>query len=192
MRVAAKSILCAPGHKIPRSWTIRYELSKLDDDTLKAAIADGRVDAKMSRKDAIAIRKPPNDPGAGQDTAPQESKVEAFRKAWGALSEREQAEFVHGEKIEDLLKAMSDTQREDLFERLIGQLIANASSVAVPANSKKLLVNLTGNFHALLSHPDPAIRAKTIDAMKCKIDGSGHTHKSFVIALMRKPRSKRG
>jgi hypothetical protein len=193
MRVAEKPILSAPGHKIPRSWTIRYELSKLDDDVLEAAIDDGRVHPGMTRKDAIAIRRPPKpkeDEGQGDDQAPQESKVAVFRKMWGTLSESEQDEFVQSEKIVRLLKAMSDTQREDLFERFIGQQIANASSLAAPANSKKLLVNLTGNLQAGLSHPDPAIRAKAIDTMKRRIEASGHTHKNFVIALVKKPRSK--
>jgi len=181
MCIARNEVLCAHAHKLPPSWMTAYELSKLDDDTLKAAIADGRVNPKMERKDAVAIRKPPKpadededqDSGADQDTAPQESKVEVFRKAWMALSEPERGEFVQGEKIENFLKAMSTTQRDDLLERLIGQQIANASSTAAPANSKKLLNNLTGTFHWGLAHADP--QAFTIINGKLKAARRSHT-----------------
>jgi DNA-directed RNA polymerase specialized sigma24 family protein len=75
VRIAKNEVLsCAPGHKLPPSWTILYELSKLDDDVLKAAIADGRVNPKMSRKDAIALRRPSEeDDNAGENSEPPSS-----------------------------------------------------------------------------------------------------------------------
>jgi hypothetical protein len=58
MRIAAHPGLCAHVHKLPNNWSTAYELSKLDDEVLEAAIADGRINPKMERKDAIALRKP--------------------------------------------------------------------------------------------------------------------------------------
>jgi hypothetical protein len=79
MRIASNSVLCAHVHKLPNSWSTAYELSKLDDDILKAAIADGRIHPKMERKDAVALRpkKPDHEEGPranGEDAAPAASE----------------------------------------------------------------------------------------------------------------------
>jgi hypothetical protein len=58
MCIAGDRALCAHVHKLPPSWSVIYELSKLEDDTLEAAVADGRVNPKMQRRDAVALRKP--------------------------------------------------------------------------------------------------------------------------------------
>jgi len=59
-------LCCAPGHKLPPGWTIAYELSKVKDDVLKAALADGRVHPRMKRKDAVELHTPtrPKKPAA--------------------------------------------------------------------------------------------------------------------------------
>lgn len=41
---------------LPLSWDTLYTLAKLDEDTFSAAIADGRINPKMQRKDAMALR----------------------------------------------------------------------------------------------------------------------------------------
>lgn len=62
MRIAGDERLRDPAHgpNLPVSWRTQYELSKLDDDTFAAALADGRINPKMERKDALALR--PNRP----------------------------------------------------------------------------------------------------------------------------------
>jgi hypothetical protein len=67
---------------LPVSWMTQYELTKLDDDTFAAAIADGRINPKMQRKDALALRpkrprrasnpspKPSNDPKPSSNPIP--------------------------------------------------------------------------------------------------------------------------
>ena len=58
-RIGRNEILIrAPGHKLPPAWTILWELAKTPDKILRAALADGRVHPKMSRKVAIALREP--------------------------------------------------------------------------------------------------------------------------------------
>src|SRR5438105_1905289 len=54
--IAGNSVLCAHVHKLPPAWGTLYELSKLEDGALRAAIEDGRVNPKMERKDALALR----------------------------------------------------------------------------------------------------------------------------------------
>jgi hypothetical protein len=186
MRVAARPILRAPAHKIPPSWTSRYELSKLNDDGLEAAIADGRVHRKMTRKDAIAIRKPAD---KGQ-AAPQTSKLEIARAALNALSKDERTEFVRGEPVELFLAGMSDDQRTTLAERLIGQQIENASPVIASASGKKLLASLTSTFYAGLGQADPAAGAQALTMIKRKLEANGHTFKDIVITWA-KPQTKR-
>lgn len=45
---------------LPTHLTTLYELTKVDDETFAAAIADGRINPRMERKDALALR--PNRP----------------------------------------------------------------------------------------------------------------------------------
>jgi hypothetical protein len=145
MRVAARPILCAPAHnKIPPSWTIRYELSKLDDAKLNAAIDAGRVHLKMTRKDAIALHRPLKPDGDKKGAAPKKSKVEIARAALSALSKDERTELVRGEPVELFLAGMSNDQRDTLAERLIGQQISTASK------SSKFAINSTCRLHVML------------------------------------------
>jgi hypothetical protein len=44
---------------LPVAWGTLYELSKLDEETFEAAIADGRINPKMERKQAVALRTKP-------------------------------------------------------------------------------------------------------------------------------------
>lgn len=44
---------------LPVAWGTLYQLTKLDDETFAAAIEDGRINSKMARKDALALRPPP-------------------------------------------------------------------------------------------------------------------------------------
>jgi hypothetical protein len=190
MRVAARPILCAPGHKIPLSWTIRYELSKLDDDKLNAAIADGRVHLKMTRKDAIAIRKPPQPDKDSQAAAPPKSKVEIAKAALNALSKDERMELVRGEPIELFLAGMTNDQRDELAERLILQQIQKASPVTDMADSRKFLRNLTGTFYAGCSRTDPADGAQAFAIINRKLAESGRTYKDIVLAWAKPPKQK--
>ena len=50
MRVAGDRTLCAHVHKLPPCWSSLYELSKLEDDALEAAIADGGSIQKSSAR----------------------------------------------------------------------------------------------------------------------------------------------
>ncbi|HEV3114882.1 MAG TPA: hypothetical protein VGY99_30720 [Candidatus Binataceae bacterium] len=62
----AKKMICIAGnrwlgahvHLLPPCWSTLYELSKLEYEALCAAMGDGRINPKMMRKDAIALRKP--------------------------------------------------------------------------------------------------------------------------------------
>jgi hypothetical protein len=57
--IGGKKALCAHVHKLPGRWGTLYELSKVKDDVLLAAIEDGTIHPKMERKEAETLRKPP-------------------------------------------------------------------------------------------------------------------------------------
>lgn len=52
--------------QLPAHWGTLYELTKVDENTFEAAVADGRIHPKMQRKDVIALLppKPKRDPAA--------------------------------------------------------------------------------------------------------------------------------
>lgn len=58
MVIAADERLSNDAHvrNLPISWGTLVELTKLDDETFDAAIVDGRINPKMERKDALALR----------------------------------------------------------------------------------------------------------------------------------------
>jgi hypothetical protein len=58
MLIAQKEVLCAHVHKLPPHWGTLYELTKVPDAVLLAAIEDGTVNPEMERKDAIALKPP--------------------------------------------------------------------------------------------------------------------------------------
>ncbi|MGA8692640.1 MAG: hypothetical protein WB689_02130, partial [Xanthobacteraceae bacterium] len=70
MAIAGNSVICAHGHKLPPCWTTIYELTKVKDDVLKAALAVGTIHPGMERKDASALRSPTEQ---GQSNDPVES-----------------------------------------------------------------------------------------------------------------------
>jgi hypothetical protein len=58
MAVARHPVLADGTHAsvLPASWMTLYELTKVEQPVLEAALADGRVNAGMERKDAVALR----------------------------------------------------------------------------------------------------------------------------------------
>jgi hypothetical protein len=124
-RIAKNSIVCAHVHKLPPRWSIVYELTKVPDEILKTAFADGRIHPKMQRKDAVALR-PRTPTGEGEDAgtpktadspptlvdhwyqAPPEQQSSLFdtvpfdeqRKAWSPEYRKKLMDAVHLEKID--------------------------------------------------------------------------------------------
>jgi hypothetical protein len=54
--IASNEILCAHVHILPPHWGTQYELSKVDDAILRAAIEDGTVNPEMSRQEAMNLQ----------------------------------------------------------------------------------------------------------------------------------------
>jgi hypothetical protein len=98
-------LCCAPGHKLPPGWTIAYELSKVKDEVLKAALADGRINPRMKRKDAVELHTPPKPKptSTSAESSPKpETLIEHWRRSPGELSALLDAVGVPG-----VLEAMS-------------------------------------------------------------------------------------
>jgi hypothetical protein len=111
-RIAANSVLCAHVHKLPPAWGTLYELSKLEDEVLRAAIEYGRINPKMERKDATALRGlPPKEPKEPKKPAP-------LLLAWQAASDKEKIALLDTVSVAGLLKTMSLPFRRELEGRL--------------------------------------------------------------------------
>jgi hypothetical protein len=108
-RIAGNSVLCAHVHKLPPAWGTLYELSKLADGVLQAAIEDGRINPKMERKDALALRGLPL-------KAPKKSAP--LLLAWRAASDKERIALLDTVSVVGFLKVMSLAFRRELEGRL--------------------------------------------------------------------------
>jgi hypothetical protein len=107
-------LCCAPGHKLPAGWTIAYELSKVKDDVLKAALADGRINPRMKRKDAVELHTPPKPKSTSAEDLPKpDTLIEHWRRSPGELSALLDAVGVAG-----ILEAMSEDFGRQLRDRL--------------------------------------------------------------------------
>lgn len=61
MAIARHAVLANGAHLLvlPRNWTVLYELSKLPNETLRFAIAEGLVSPAMSKKQVLELRPAP-------------------------------------------------------------------------------------------------------------------------------------
>jgi hypothetical protein len=109
MLIAENQTICAHVHKLPPSWGTLYELSKLKDGLLRAAIEDGRINPKTERKDALAFRGLP--PKAPKKSTP-------LLLAWRAASDKEKIALLDIVSVADFLKVMSLAFRRELEGRL--------------------------------------------------------------------------
>jgi hypothetical protein len=109
LRIAASPIICAPGHtaKLPPYWTIIYDLSKLDDEVLLAAIKDGRVNPKMQRRDVRALRGQPPDKAPTKPATP-------LMLSWRASSDEVKTKALDAIGLSEILRVMSIALRRDL------------------------------------------------------------------------------
>jgi hypothetical protein len=114
LRIAANPIVCAPGHtaKLPPCWTIIYDLSKLDDEVLRTAIKDGRVNPKMQRKDVRALRGQPPAKATVKPATP-------LMVSWKAASDEVRTKALDAIGLSEILRVMSIALRRDLNKRLL-------------------------------------------------------------------------
>jgi hypothetical protein len=188
--VARNSILCAHGHKLPPCWTTIYELSKVKDDVLKAAFADGTIHPGMERKDVAALRHPPG-AGNGQDTGVSGSKTgsveSTFKKlvaAWNAASESDHRQLFDRLGCADLLATMSAKLLADFCDRLRGIDIASAKSTTLTHNLTDLLHTALRNAEAPnSSEQDRAHAFATLVSINRKLRATNRTLCDVVIVL---------
>src|SRR6516225_9475127 len=151
LRVAANPIICAHGHNLPPCWTTIYELTKVEGEVLKAALADGRIHPGMERKDAAALRRPDGDLGGSEvedDTSSTEteslSTFEVLVRAWEAASQSDRCALFDRLGRAKLVAAMSDELKSDFRDHIIKQMIATASK------SSDFAVQSTARLHCML------------------------------------------
>ena len=195
LRIADNEIICAHGHKLPPCWTTIYELSKVKNDVLKAAFADGTIHPGMERKDAAALRYPLGE-GNGQDTGISGSKTgsveSTFKKlvaAWEAASESDHRQLFDRLGCAELLAAMSPELVVDFRDRLRGNDMAAISTKST--KSTTLTHTLTDLLHTVLrtaeapnsSDQDKAHAFATLIAINRKLKATNRTLCDVVIVL---------
>jgi hypothetical protein len=115
-------VLGAHVHLLPPCWSTIYELTKLTDEALRAAIADGNVSPKMLRKDALALRKP-----AAGDHSPSPRSKSTFAAVWDAASVDEIRAKLDKVGRAGLCRVLSESLKADLRDHDFGATISAAS-----------------------------------------------------------------
>jgi hypothetical protein len=187
MCIAGNSVLCAHVHKLPPCWSTLYELSKLPDDILLLAIADGRISPKMQRKDASALRKRQSE---GTETREDngESSVDNAANlvaAWDASSAEEQRQFLDHLGRAGLCGVISNQLLTDFRDHVLGLEITASSAKST------LAVNLTNLLHTALrlaEQPEPSELDKarafaTLIAMNRKLKATTRSLCDTLVAI---------
>jgi hypothetical protein len=181
--VANNQVLCAHGHKLPPCWTSLYELSKLDDETLKAKLADGTIHSGMERKHALALK--PKSKRTPTDNTDSSSKTTSqLGTAWEAASKEQRREFLDKLDREGLCAAMSAELLANLRDHVIGITIAGASK------SSSWAINATDKLHSAMRIAEQQERddesiGRLIGALRCialTAERRGITRSDIVIA----------
>jgi hypothetical protein len=180
---------------LPEEYPERFE-QVLDHLLRDANFIDGLVELarrpKISAIIAAVIAKLGDGDGAGHGSEREfeirfigaQSEITELRTRIAELEGQQQAEHIQGEPVDHLMELLSDAQRAELFDRVVGQQIAQP--VAATASSKRLLTNLTGTLHWGLGQADPANGAQCLKTIAAKLAVNKHDPKDICLAFVKR------
>jgi hypothetical protein len=107
MAIANHAVLpkAAHGQLLPPSWRTLYDLTKVPDSTLQAALTDGRIHPGMERREVQALRQPRARPQATRTIGPMARLAQALHSEI-MTRPLDEAEGVL-EELESLLAALT-------------------------------------------------------------------------------------
>jgi hypothetical protein len=153
IRIGANDQICAHVHILPGCWSTIYELTKLEEDVMRAALIDGRIHPRMSRKEAKALRTPesaPNNDNASVP-APPSSKptTTSFSAAWDAAAPEEIKAKIDAVGWSGLCAMLPEKMRPDL---LAHEAVVRGQNDWQRTDSE--IATLARACNALLDHPE--------------------------------------
>jgi hypothetical protein len=164
MAIAGNPVLATHVSQLPPCWSTLYELSRLNDDVLKSALANGRIHLGMERKDTLAL-KPKTTTGA-TTTATATTNSPDLNGAWEAASDNQRRKFLDQLGRNRLCAALSDGLKADIRDHAIGVTIAGASK------SSSWAINATNKLHSAMriaeqQELDAESKGRSIGALRC-------------------------
>lgn len=178
MKIADKSALCAQAHNLPPCWTTLYELAQLDDDILKAKLADGTIHPGMQRKDARALRCPK--PRAETEASTNKGELLA---AWKAATKDLRRRFLDAIGADALCEALSIPLCAELRRRVGSRQKAAASPLEeVIAKAIRQALSLQKASEKAWDEPAPGVAAAlNVINSKLKAAGLDLNHVTIVV-----------
>jgi Protein of unknown function (DUF3102) len=128
-------------------------------------------------------------------TEHEQNKIEArepvestpsIMELWSTAPRDQKQEIVRSERFEVLFSLMSDEQKAEAFDRVVGLQIAQASPVAPSKSNKKLLTNLTGTLYWGITQDDPAAGAQCLKNISTKLAINKRGPKDICFAFVKK------
>ena len=193
--IASNSVLGAHVHLLPPCWSTLYELTKLGDDVLKAALDDGTIHPGMQRKDAVALRHPngdrddhsDRDAGADNTASAAPSTFEVLLAAWQAASKSDHCSLFDRLGRDGIVAAMSPALSAELHDYALGVKIAGASS----KKGATLDDHLTNLLHTALriadaQHPSDQDKGKafgSLIAMNRKLKNNKRSLCDIIVSI---------
>lgn len=125
MTVAVHPVLSNHAHArdLPSGWSILYELTKLPDDVLESAIADGTIHSDIQRKDVAALRDQPAKPRLPKPAPSVESSLTALWDRTADMDDETKAALVDDlrQLLDNIDKPTPKAKRAEAVEALKNQ-----------------------------------------------------------------------
>jgi len=177
-RIATNVVLSDPANfsSLPPCWRTLYELTKLSDDHLRAALTDGRIHPRLKQKEARALLGGllPARSKAPKTNGQAEKPLDPVA-VWKAFSPIDKRAILDAEGRIVLATLLSQELMIDLLDHLIRQEMTGASTKPKPA------VSLTKILRTAL---DPANSGGGgFEPFKAKLKGLGLDLHDVSIAL---------
>jgi len=153
--IARNRVLSSHVNQLPACYSTLYVLSQIDDEVLETAIAAGKVHPGMQRKDAVALRKPPQTEQRSENPFQSRSKS-SFAAAWDAALATERGREEITAKLDQvgrdgLCQVLSEALKSELRDAILAQTIQTGST-------SSFAVKATNHLHCAMrcaEQPDP-------------------------------------
>ena len=149
----------------------------------------GNADLILPETDQQGVNRIKITPDTGASGASIDDCVEilssatSLRNAQEAATREEQVEIIRGAPVDHIVEPMTDTQRAEVLERIVGEQIAQASPVAASDSNAKLLTDLNAVFYWGITQ-DPAAGAQCLGVIREKLAANNRAPRDICFAFV--------
>lgn len=193
-RIAANLILSSPTNfsSLPPCWRTLYELTKLSDARLRAALADGRIHPGLKQKEVRLLRGlPPAGTKPSKTGGQAEAQPDPFA-IWNALSSADKTTILDTEGRVGLAKIASSDLLADLVDHEVAQQIASGPNPKLRTYTQATLTKIFWKIISAAKEDDMSVVSAACAGLLRKCQAFNCDYRDLRIASPKKCVPKRG